>query len=270
MWARITHPNVLMNLLFDSREGLTLMLVVSALAGAAHALTPGHGKSMVAAYLVGQRGTYWQAVLLGIVVTLTHTSAVIAIAILLRLLPIDPNQALALQGLIGGSVIAALGLWLLIRRLQGRADHFHLGGHQHHHGHGHTHPHTHDHGDMEHTHDAGGAIVLTKPKRTGVWEVIMLGIGGGLLPCADAVALLFFAISSGKAPLALPLLLAFSAGLATVLVILGLAVVGAKRVAQLTTPSTGWLETLVRPLPILSAAFVTLVGLWLCYGALNP
>ena len=73
LWARIVHPNVLLNLLLDSREGLVLLLLIAGLAGAAHAMTPGHGKTLVAAYLVGQRGTYWHAVLLGVVTTLTHT-----------------------------------------------------------------------------------------------------------------------------------------------------------------------------------------------------
>ena len=290
--ARITHPNALMNLLFDSREGLALMLVVAALAGAAHALTPGHGKTMVAAYLVGQRGTYWHAVLLGIVVTLTHTSAVLAVAALLPIFHIDPLQTLTLQEFLGGFIIAAMGLWLLIRRLQGRADHFHFGGghdHHHHHGHDHAHSHSHHHGVLAHTHDAAGGIILAQtqvqdpeartamesdiasgPKRTGIWEVILLGIGGGLLPCVDAVILLLLAISSGQTRLALPLLLAFSAGLATVLVLIGLAVVGAKKVAQLAAPSSNWLDRIAKPLPILSAAVITLVGLWLCYGALHP
>jgi nickel/cobalt transporter (NicO) family protein len=113
-------------------------------------------------------------------------------------------------------------------------------------------------------------MVLTKPQKTRLWEVITLGMGGGLLPCMDAVFLFGFAVSSGRARLALPLLLAFSAGLAAVLVVLGLTVVGAKRVAQLALPSSPRLHAVVRALPLLSAIVVTLMGLWLCYAALNP
>ncbi len=135
LWARLVHPNVLMNLLLDSREGFVVLLLFAALAGAAHALTPGHGKTLVAAYLVGQRGTYWHALILGVVTTLTHTGAVMVLAVLLQLLKFDQNQMLALQELIGGFLIAGFGLWLLIRRLSGQADHFHVGGgHHHHHG----------------------------------------------------------------------------------------------------------------------------------------
>ena len=99
----------------------------------------------------------------------------------------------------------------------------------------------------------------------------MLGMSGGLLPCWDAVVLLGFAISSGRAHLGLPLVLAFSVGLATVRVVLGMAVVGVKRVAQFAAPSSsGGLRALARVLPILSAIFITGMGLWLCYGALTP
>lgn len=259
LWARIVHPNVLINLLLDSREGLIVLLLLAALAGAAHALTPGHGKTLVAAYLVGQRGTYWHAVILGIVTTLTHTAAVLVLAGVFLFVPVDQQRALTLQGLIGGFLIAGLGLWLLIRRLSGQADHFHVGGGHHHHGHEHT-----------HNHDDSGIVVQNNPRKSGLGEVIALGMGGGILPCWDAVILLGFAISSGRASLGLPLLLAFSAGLASVLVVLGLVVVGAAHVARRAAPSSQRLEALVRPLPILSAIFVTLMGLWLCYGALNP
>ncbi len=112
--------------------------------------------------------------------------------------------------------------------------------------------------------------MLTKPQKSRIWEVVTLGMGGGILPCWDAVILLGFAISSGHVQLGLPLLLAFSAGLASVLVVLGLMVVGATRIARLAAPTSNWLGALVRPLPILSAVIVFLMGLWLCYGALNP
>ena len=97
------------------------MLVGAALFGAAHALTPGHGKTLVAAYLVGERGTFWHAILLGIVTTLTHTAAVIAIAAVIWFVPSSEKIVISLQGLIGGFLIMGLGLWLLMRRLSGQA-----------------------------------------------------------------------------------------------------------------------------------------------------
>jgi nickel/cobalt transporter (NicO) family protein len=263
-WQRIRDPNALQHLLLESREGLALLLVFAALAGAAHAFTPGHGKTAVAAYLVGSRGTYWHALVLGLVTTLTHTSVVIVLAGVVRLLPGSEFLLLKLQGVVGGFVFIGLGLWLFVRRVSGQADHFHLGGGHHHH-HGPAHSHDHD----DHYHDEHGlAIARAVRKNGGLGEVVMLGMGGGLLPCWDALFLLGFAITTGQAHLALPLILAFSAGLATVLVLLGIAVVGAKSVAERAAPSSSSVQALTRALPIFSALVVTLMGFWLCYGAL--
>jgi nickel/cobalt exporter len=268
LWDRLTDRNVLRNLLFETNQGLAVLLLVAALAGGAHALTPGHGKTVVAAYLVGQRGTYWHAVVLGIVTTLTHTAAVIVMAVLFLFLPGSEKELMVWQGLIGGGLITALGLWLLYRRALGQADHFHLGGdHHHHHG---GEYHDHDHGYAYHTHDEHGAVVPADGGKAGLWGVVTLGMSGGLLPCWDAVVFLGFAVSAGQARLGLPLILAFSAGLATVLVVLGLVVVGAKQATQLAAPASGRLNRLARALPIVSAIVVTLMGLWLCREALNP
>ena len=261
LWQRLVNPNALQNLLLESREGMAVALLLAALFGAAHALTPGHGKTLVAAYLVGEHGTFAYAVVLGVVTTLTHTAAVIVLAILWPLLFGNEKQLFALQGLIGGALIGGLGLWMLLRRLGGQADHFHFGGgHHHHHDHGHV-------ADHEH-HDV--IVAKTNRGKTGWWEVITLGMAGGMLPCLDAVGLLTWAISAGLAQRALPLLLAFSAGLATVLVALGLVVVGTKQVAQAAAPSSKSLNAITRAAPLVSAAALMLMGLWLCYGALNP
>src|SRR6185437_2499446 len=101
----------------------------------------------------------------------------------------------AALGLIGGLLIAATGLWLLMQRLAGRADHYHF-----------------DYGD-------------SKP---GWWQLIALGVGGGIVPCWDALAMLGLAIAAQRLWLGLPLLLAFSAGLASVLVAVGVGVVWAR------------------------------------------
>ena len=98
----------------------------------------------------------------------------------------------------------------------------------------------------------------------------IMGVSGGIVPCWDAIAMLGLAISAGRMWLGLPMLLAFSAGLATVLVLLGVAVVGAKHVTNLAAPSSGRLQAVARALPLVSAALVTLMGMWLCYEALNP
>src|SRR5262249_33262971 len=142
-----------------SRRGFLGLLCLAACFGAVHALTPGHGKTLVAAYLVGERGTTWHALFLGLVTTLTHTGAVLIIAAVLPLFLPDavPARVQFVLSLGGGLIVAGMGAWLLFRRLAGRADHFHLRGHghPHHHHHGVTHSHHHS-GPADHYHDAQG------------------------------------------------------------------------------------------------------------------
>ena len=132
-------------------------------------------EALVAAYLIGEKGTAWHAVVLGVVTTLTHTSSVLLIALVLPLMfpGAPPKSVQAAIGLVGGGLIAATGLWLLMQRLAGRADHTHYEAEE-------------------------GA-----PK----WrQLIALGISGGIVPCWDAIALLGIAIASHQMWLALPLL----------------------------------------------------------------
>src|SRR5262249_28494124 len=119
-----------LTVLLDSELGLGLLLPLAGGFGAAHALTPGHGKTLVAAYLVRQRGTVGHAFLLGLVTTITHTGVVIILAALLPFIlnRVAPERVQAILGFGGGLLIAALGLWLLLRRLSGGADHVHIGG----------------------------------------------------------------------------------------------------------------------------------------------
>jgi ABC-type nickel/cobalt efflux system permease component RcnA len=228
-------------------------LLLAAGFGAAHALTPGHGKTLVAAYLVGERGTAWHAVVLGLVTTITHTGAVILLAAaLLFLFPgAVPAQMQMALGFVGGLLITGMGLWLLLTRLGGGADHFHVGGGHHHHHGGHAHTHVHPPAASE--------------KRVGWIGLIVMGISGGIVPCWDAILMLGFAISAQRIALALPLLLAFSAGLAGVLVVIGLAVVYLKGFADSRMSES----RLVRVLPLLSAIVVTLMGLGLCYESIH-
>jgi ABC-type nickel/cobalt efflux system permease component RcnA len=251
----------LLALLLDSRRGLLALLLLSAGFGAAHALTPGHGKTLVAAYLVGERGTVWHALVLGLVTTLMHTGVVLLVAgILFFVFPqAAPRQVQVLFGLIGGLLIAGLGFWLLLRRLSGGADHVHIGGrghHHHHHG-----DHYHDHDEHGHTHE-----LPASQAPVGWWGLIILGMSGGIVPCWDAIVMLGLAISAQRLWLGLPLLLAFSAGLALVLIVLGIAVVGMKGFATSRWGS----GRLIRALPVASAVLVMGMGLWLCYDSVHP
>jgi ABC-type nickel/cobalt efflux system permease component RcnA len=259
------RPGTLLGLLLDSGQGLWVLLFFAAGFGAAHAFTPGHGKTLVAAYLVGERGTVWHALLLGLMTTLSHTGSVLLLALLLLFLPanlLDP--ALAVLGVVGGLAIAGFGFWLLLRRLSGRVDHVHIGGHGHHH-HGPNGHHHHHHGAADHYHDEHGhALPLPAASDpVGWWGLVVLGLSGGIVPCVDAIIMLFFAVTVHRLWLALPLLLAFSAGLASVLVLLGVLVVSAKRVAQQRLGEDSRFQRVFRALPIVSAAVIMLMGLWL-------
>jgi ABC-type nickel/cobalt efflux system permease component RcnA len=245
----------LLDLLFDTNRGFVVLLALAAVFGAFHALTPGHGKTLVAAYLVGERGTLLHALFLGLVTTLSHTWTVIVLAIVLARFPELVGSTQVLLGLLGGLLVAAMGFWLLYRRLAGQADHFHLAGGHHH-----------DHGSADHFHDEHGHARPVGPQdKVGLWNLVVLGIAGGIVPCWDAIFMLFFAVSRGKLRLALPLLLAFSAGLASVLVVIGMVVVSSKRFAG----SHFGQSRLFRALPVLSALLVTGLGLWLCYDAVH-
>jgi ABC-type nickel/cobalt efflux system permease component RcnA len=265
--ATNAQPHSLLQLLLDSEQGFLMLLVLAACFGAVHALTPGHGKTLVAAYLVGERGTIWHALLLGLVTTLTHTGAVLVLAGLLPLLfpQAVPAQVQGVLGFVGGLLIAGLGVWLLLRRLSGQADHFHLPGTGHHH---HHHGHDHDHSNADHVHDEHGNIKPVAERGLGWWGLVAMGISGGIVPCWDAIAMLFFAISAQRLWLGLPLLLAFSAGLAGVLIIIGVLVVSAKGFAQARFGQSARLRRIFQLLPLFSAAAVLVLGLWLCRDSL--
>jgi ABC-type nickel/cobalt efflux system permease component RcnA len=238
-----------------------MLLSLAALFGAAHALTPGHGKTLVAAYLIGERGTVCHACVLGLVTTLTHTGTVLALAVILLLFfpQAVPKDVQAVLGLVGGLLVAGMGFWLLLRRLSGGADHVHLGGHGHHH--------HHSGGHADHCHDEDGHVhALAAPSQAvSWWGLVILGMSGGIVPCWDAILMLGFAISAQRLWLGVPLLLAFSAGLASVLILIGIGVVYFKGFATSRWGSGPW----VRALPLVSAVLVTGMGLWLCYDSVH-
>jgi ABC-type nickel/cobalt efflux system permease component RcnA len=244
----------LLHLFLSTEYGFWMLLLIAAGVGAVHALTPGHGKTLVAAYLVGQSGTVWHALLLGVVTTITHTGIVLILAFGLQWIyphgmsESDRRNLQSGLGLFMGLAVVCLGFWLLLTRLTGRADHVHLGGaHHHHHGHGHHHHHA-----------------PVPPEGVSTWGLIVLGMSGGIVPCWDAIAMLVLAVGMNLLWMAVPLLLAFSAGLAGVLVLLGIMVVKFRRFASSRWGESRW----VRALPVVSALLVTALGFWLCYDSL--
>ena len=249
-----------------------LALGLSALLGGLHALEPGHGKTLVAAYLVGSRGTVWHAVVLGVVVTVSHTFSVIVLGVVLLYFQAQANQAAIapVVTMISGGVICAIGAYLLIVRAMGAGhghSHSHSQDHDHDHDHGHDHDHDHDH---EHTHDyaahepmghrhdhAVGAGHEDGSDRLALRALLPLGISGGIVPCPPAIVALIFAFSIGRVGFGLAVILAFSLGLAVVLTSVGIAMVSLTGFAG-RFKSTG---PILRVLPAASALIVMLLGL---------
>jgi ABC-type nickel/cobalt efflux system permease component RcnA len=217
--------------------------------GAAHALSPGHGKTIVAAYLVGSRGTMKHALFLGGMVTFTHTISVFALGIGMLLFQryVVPEKIIPALGVISGLSIVAIGAMLLYERAKRLAGHHH---HHHHHDHDHHHGHDHHHHHHTHSHVPEGKITLA--------GLIALGASGGLVPCPSALVLLLSAIALGRTGLGLLLLLAFSAGLALVLMAIGAMVLYAKNLlperAAVSAP-------VFRYVPVFSAVVVMVLGL---------
>jgi len=259
--------------LLHQREITPLMIViglaVAFLLGGAHALTPGHGKTIVAAYLVGSRGTMKHAAFLGAMVTFTHTISVflLGLATLFLFRFIMPEKITQWLGVVSGLSIVAVGLWMAWKRWRVAAhERAHALGHHHHHHHhhGHHHDHGHDHGNGHdhhhhdhHHHGPGGHSHV--PEEMSWSALIALGASGGLVPCESALVLLLGAIALGRVGLGLMLLLAFSAGLAAVLMAIGAVVLYAKNLLPDRKKSrSAWA---FRYVPVASAAVVTVIGI---------
>lgn len=218
----------------DPTFGVVLLsLLVAAFWGAAHALTPGHGKALVAGYLVGTRGRPRHAFALGATVTVTHTAGVFGLGLVTLGLStvVVPEQVYPWLTLVSGLLVVGVGAGVLLRRAR------HARGHHGHHGAHHHHDH---HGDD-----------------IGVRGILGIGAAAGLLPCPSALVVLLSAIALHRLAFGLALIVAFSVGLAATITSIGLAAVLARRAfgrARLDGP-------LIRALPALSAAVIVAVGL---------
>lgn len=251
---------------------LPLMALVIALAaawGALHALGPGHGKTIVAAYLVGSKASARHTLLLGATVTFTHTITVIALGLVTLYASryVLPDRLYSWLAIGSGAVVVAVGLALLVARFrrivrggaQGRetpplpAAHLHA--------HGPTHGRQPGGAGHPHHHGSGGDGTLT------LRGILALGVSGGLLPCPSALLVILAAISLNRIAFGLLVVFSFSLGLAGVLTGIGLLVVYAGRTLERTErvrrvagklPGSSLVGRLA---PLLSAAGVTIAGL---------
>ena len=218
---------------------VALALLIAMFWGSVHALSPGHGKSLVAAYLVGSRGTARHALFLGATVTVTHTAGVFALGLVALYLSqyIVPETLYPWLSVVSGLMVLSVGAGILRRRLASRGG----GGHDH----------LHHDGPGGHTHlppQASGSIT---PR-----SLLALGVSGGLLPCPSALVVMLGAIALHRVAFGLVLVIAFSLGLAATLSGVGLLVLYARRFLN-RVPSSRPLFAL---LPIASAALVTALG----------
>ncbi len=215
------------------RSHLSLLVILASLAaamfwGAAHALSPGHGKTIVTAYLVGQRGTARHAALLGLIVTATHTVGVFGLGLVTLALSqlIVPDRLYPWLNLASGLLVVGIGASVLRTRWRHRRHNRH---HHHHHEHA-----------------------------TSFRSLFAVGVSGGLLPCPSALVVLLAAISLHRVAFGLLLIVAFSAGLALSITGVGLAAVVARRAFRRATFLEG---SLVRLLPAASALVILAAGL---------
>jgi len=223
-----------------SQRDLSPLVILAALVaalfwGMAHALSPGHGKTIVAAYLVGQRGRPRHAALLGLIVTATHTAGVFALgAVTLTLSQfIVPDHLYAWINLAAGVLVVGIGGAVLLSRWRHRRAHARAEHHHHHHGHTHS------------------------PSEPGLRGLVAVGVSGGLLPCPSALVVLLAAISLHRVAFGMVLILAFSAGLALSITGIGLLAVLAKR----SFSRVSFEGPLVRLLPVASALVIVVAGL---------
>ncbi|MBD2022152.1 sulfite exporter TauE/SafE family protein [Leptolyngbya sp. FACHB-36] len=239
-------------------------LVVAAGLGSVHALSPGHGKAIVGAYLIGAQATVRHAAFLGLTVTITHTIGVFVLGLLTLLASryVLPERLFPYLSLVSGGMISLLGLRLLIYRfLTVFAPATRQQSHSHHH-HSHSHDHSDDH-SLEHCHD--GHWHSHEPPSTVTWKSLLaLGISGGLLPCPSALIVFLSAVSLHRVGFGLLLVFAFSLGLAGTLTCVGLLFIHARRSIEQFRGSSQWLPALSIP----SAAVITGLGAVLCYQAL--
>ena len=263
-----------------------LALLGALLLGAVHALSPGHGKTIVGAYLIGSRGTPRHALFLGLTVTITHTLGVFALgfATLYASRYVVPERLFPILSLISAALVLVMGIALLIQR--GRiarqapaglnsvpSSTFQFAGSgvaaqrgarglifapassyidatMHSHG-----------GGPMHSHLPPGA---SGEKIT--WRSLLtLGISGGLIPCPSAMVLLLAAVALNKAAYGMLLVVAFSVGLAITLTLVGLAFLYARNRFRGSSASNRWAQLL----PVASACTIMVLGIALCVGALR-
>ena len=222
-----------------------LALGIALVLGAVHAFAPGHGKTVMAAYLVGQRGSLRQAAVIGLTVTATHTAGVLALGVVLSAsTSLAPETIYPWLGLASGLLLAGVGAGMLLRA-SGRRPSLVPAGHSHSHSHDHGHGHRHDDHPVE-------------------WRsLVPLGLAGGLVPSPSAIVVLLGAIALGRAWFGVALVIGYGLGMAATLTAAGLALVRARGAIERRLPTSGRLASLAGALPVVTATAIVAGGVLL-------
>ncbi len=253
---------------------VAISLLLAAGLGALHAVSPGHGKTVMAAYLVGTRGSARHAIALGLAVTASHTLGIVVLAALTLFAGdlVPPERLYPILGLASGITVVGIGGWLLLARLRAlRAERAHRSAHVHGYDHGTEDHHAapmgeHRHGGMRHSH------VTTHGDLRGnqlSWRnLVALGLAGGLVPSASALILLLGAVALGRPLYGLVLAIAFGVGMAVVLGGIGyLLVVAGTRIERWSALER--LRPVASLVPWATAAVVLGSGIFLTTQALH-
>ena len=270
------------------RAGLSVSVVALCLLlaigfGALHAILPGHGKTLMAAYLVGAGGRVRHAVSVGVTVSLMHTASVIALGLVVlyatRVFP-RPEDVYPWLGLLSGIVVIALGTAQFVARYRARRpstgdDHENDGSHDRErelvavsgaargsegplHGVALATEEPHSHGGTQHVHSAPDGAVLSRKGLTA------LALAGGILPSPTAVVVLVAGVAIHRVPFALGLIVAFSIGLAVALIVIGVMALGARDLVSRKMSSR-----VGRLLPLVSAVAIAGVGAFLVIRSIS-
>lgn len=276
----------------DLTLGFGLLAVVLAVAlGAMHAFAPGHGKTLMAATLIGREGTLRQAVTIGLSVTVTHSVGVLLLGVALTFTSLAaPEQVYPWLGLVSGLLLVAIGITLL-RAAMRRPPVLLAAAHVHaHHGHSH-HEHTHDTPGQGHVHEHDDAVEhppapaahshgffshTHQPTQLGTRSLLAVGFTGGLVPSPSALLVLLGGIALGRAWFGVVLVVAYGVGMAAALVAVGLAFVRGRnwldRHADRFTPTgrgTAAARFMRRWLPAATSSLVIMIGLGVASRAVS-
>jgi ABC-type nickel/cobalt efflux system permease component RcnA len=254
--------------IFRSTDLTPLVLFVSLLTaaalGAGHALTPGHGKTLMAAYLVGTKGRPLHALGLGLSVSVSHTVGILVLAALV----VGAQGVLAPDAIVRGAPVAAaisivvIGGWMLVTEARKRRAAAKAAADVHAHDHPHEHAHEHSHGGVTHSH-------VPRTGSTITWRsLFVLGLAGGLIPSTSALLILLGSIAAGRPAFGFALVVAFGFGMAAVMAGIGLAMVYARSHFDRIGSGTSF-GRVTASVPLVTAVLVFGLGLYLTAQAVG-